>query len=465
MKYNIFWFRRDLRVHDNIGLYSSTLDHNNVLPIFILDENILDNKDICKKRIDFLFFSLKELNENLKSLGSRLIVRKGNPLDVLKNLSNEFDIDSIHFNRDYEPYAVHRDKEIWEYFADKNIKIKSYKDSVLHERREILKKDKTPYSVFTYYYRKWSTLKKYPIYPIPDTLNTPNTYSVDTESLNSGNTLGGESLGHEILEEFLNNKIINYKKYRDIPYRDITSKLSPHLRFGTISIRTIYYKSLDLLNKTKSKDDRDNILAFIRQLAWRDFYFQIIYHHPHIKDSSYIKKYDKVNWENDKDMFNKWTKGETGYPFVDAGMRQLLKEGWMHNRLRMIVASFLTKDLLIDWRWGEKFFDKHLIDYDLALNNGGWQWAASTGTDPQPYFRIFNPITQSEKYDPHGNYIRKYVPELKNVPDEYIHIPYKMPMELQQDIGCVIGKDYPNPIVDHSLQRKKAITMYKNIDN
>jgi len=466
MTYNLFWFRRDLRLDDNKALFECNRQNKPFIPLFILDDNILDNPDLSTRRVPFLNHCLKRLNEELVKRGSRLTLLKGTPLNVLMKLSETVGIEAIYFNRDYDPYAVKRDRAIKEYFRENGVKVLTYKDTAIHDRGEILKKDRTPYSVFTYYYKKWQPLKKPEVLELPETFNGTNqTFSalptMAIEQLSDMRGDGSKTPGTP--ESFLETKIEDYKAKKDYPYLDATSRLSPLLRFGTVSVRSLYHDALKKREQTDKEEAVESIETFIRQLAWRDFYFQIIYYFPFVVESAFRKKYNKLAWENDPALFQSWCDGQTGFPLVDAGMRQLNKEGWMHNRLRMITASFLTKDLLIDWRWGAGYFQKQLLDHDLAQNNGGWQWAAGTGTDAQPYFRIFNPLTQSKKYDREGAFIREYVPELENVTKKYIHEPFKMPVENQRKSGCRIGKDYPFPVVDHAARRKVALAMYKRV--
>lgn len=446
----IYWFRRDLRISDNVGFFNACNNGKSIIPVFILDDNILMDPDVGKRRVQFMYSCIKNLDKELEKIGGRLILMRGKALQELKKLVDQYDVESIYFNRDYTPYARIRDKEIWEYFRKEGIEIKSFKDTVLHEKREIVKGDGNPYIVFTYYYKKWINKIKDNILPeIKKIEIVEGVDSLEVAKLDSDDI---ELDYKDTYRDLVYKKVYRYIEDRDIPYKDGTSRLSPYLRFGVLSMRKIYNDMISLMGELEDHKKRENIQGFIRQLAWRDFYFQILYNFPYVDKESFLTKYRDLNWENDEELYNAWCEGRTGYPLVDAGMRQLLKEGWMHNRLRMIVASFLTKDLLIDWRWGERHFKRYLIDYDLPLNNGGWQWAASTGTDAQPYFRIFNPISQSKRYDPEGIYIKRYVDELRDIPIKYIHEPHKMPNK---------ALDYPSPIVDHKRQRERALELYQ----
>lgn len=425
---SIFWFRRDLRLHDNAGLYHALRSGLPVLPLFIFDTTILGKlPDRDDARVTFIYRSLLELNSELENHGSSLVIKHGKPLDVWELLTEDFNIKAVFTNNDYEPYATQRDAEVSLLLAKKNISFSSFKDHVIFEKSEIVKEDGQPYSVYSAYQRKWYEkirsfhLKSYP------TEKYYNKFShirpVIQPSL--------EEIG------FTENKLTfpdkeylgvlkNYSKTRDIPSIPGTSEIGVHLRFGTLSIR-------DLARNGITQEYR----TWLNELIWRDFYAMILWHFPHTAQSSFKKNYDEIRWRNNEDEFRAWCQGKTGYPLVDAGMRQLNSTGWMHNRLRMITASFLTKHLLIDWRWGEAYFARLLLDYDMASNVGGWQWAASSGNDAVPYFRIFNPILQTKKFDPALVYIKKWVPEFAG------------------------SLNYPRPIVDHAFARQRAIAEFK----
>ena len=426
-KINIFWFRRDLRLSDNTALYHALKIGSPVLPIFIFDTDILNELDRNDARVEFIYLAIQQIQEQLVSFGSSIKVFHDSPIQAFKELMKEFDIHAVFTNHDYEPYARQRDEEIKNYLNGHGIEFNTYKDQVVFEKAEVVKDDGLPYTVFTPYSKKWKA-------------------RLQPSDLNSYDTLGHASNFMKIKHPFIfpslndlgfttsnmnfpNNKVLdktiaNYHLQRDIPSIEGTSQLSVHLRFGTISIR-------ELTRQAKSLNEK-----FLNELIWRDFYQQILWHFPHVVNQAFKPAYDKIKWVNNEKMFKAWCEGQTGYPIVDAGMRQLNATGWMHNRVRMVVASFLTKHLLIDWRWGETYFAKKLLDFDLASNNGGWQWAAGSGVDAAPYFRIFNPYLQTLKFDPQLNYIRKWVPEFEEF-------------------------NYPKPIVVHEIAREKCLIAYK----
>jgi deoxyribodipyrimidine photo-lyase len=446
MKINIFWFRRDLRLNDNAGLYHALKSGKQVLPVFIFDENILnDLEDRSDARVTFLHDTLSELKTELENLGSTLLVVYGKPMDVWQDLTKQFDIETVFTNRDYEPYALQRDADVQQFLNFKNIDFQTFKDHIVFENKEVVKDDGLPYTVFTPYSRKWLAklesrlvvhngqqisfyLKPYPtekyFSAFLKTDGVTSSHPVSTmptlESMNfqrSNIKIPSKTIARGVVK--------NYDKTRDFPaLAQGTSKLGIHFRFGTISIRE---KALAAqgLNAT-----------FLNELIWRDFYSMILQHFPHIGEGQAFRpQYDLIQWVNDAKMFQKWCEGKTGYPLVDAGMRELNATGHMHNRVRMVVSSFLTKHLLIDWRWGEAYFAKKLLDFDFASNNGGWQWASGSGTDAAPYFRIFNPEAQLQKFDKEGAYMRRWVPEWGT-------------------------PQYPRPIVDHKMAREKCLETY-----
>lgn len=424
---NIFWFRRDLRLRNNNGLYHCLKAGLPVLPVFIFDENILNKLDEDDARVNYIYKSLKEINRELKEYGSSLFVSHGTPLQVVKDIICIYNVKNIFTNSDYEPYARLRDEEISRFLKPKDISFYEFKDHVIFEKSEISKHNNEPYTVFTPYKRKWleqflpdRSLKAYPAHEyftsfLSCSLKFPSLKTIGFES----NSLSFPNINYESI-------LNNYSETRNIPSVEGTSKLSVHLRFGTISIREVAAKAVLL------KAD-----SWLNQLIWRDFYSMILWHFPSTVEYSFKKQYDNIQWINKEEDFKAWCEGQTGYPIVDAGMRQLNETGWMHNRLRMITASFLCKHLLIDWRWGEAYFARKLLDYDLANNVGGWQWAAGSGNDAAPYFRIFNPELQTKKFDPQLQYIKKWVPEFQD--------PLK----------------YPNPIVVHKLARERVLREFK----
>jgi deoxyribodipyrimidine photo-lyase len=426
-KINIFWFRRDLSLSDNHGLFMALNSGLKVLPIFIFDTEILDELEKDDSRVSFIYKTLTKISLQLKSQGSSLLVRKGKVEDVFAKLVTEFEINTVFTNEDFEPYAINRDKFLTELLEQNGIKHLQFKNQVIFAKDEILKKDKTPYTIFTPYKNAW--LYKYPSgnftvhYKSEKLIENFAKYSFEFPELSEICFIEGK---HQV-KEFNPDAIKDYHNNRDIPFKDSGTYLGPHLRFGTISIR-------QLMREYFSTNE-----TFISELIWREFFMQILYHFPKSEKENFKKQYDAVKWHNNEDEFEKWCKGETGYPIVDAGMRQLNSTGYMHNRVRMITASFLCKHLLIDWRWGEAYFASKLLDYELSSNVGNWQWAASTGCDAVPYFRIFNPITQQQKFDPKFEYVHQFVPNF----DE--------------------NKSFKR-IVEHDFARKRALSAYKNTD-
>ena len=423
---NIFWFRRDLRLHDNAGLYHALRSGKPVVPVFIFDRNILDElEDRNDKRVEFIHNSLEEIQKEVAAFGSTLDVRYGSPGKIWKQLSDDYKIEKVFTNHDYEPYAKERDDEIQNLVTTNGISFHSYKDQVIFEKGEVVKDDGKPYTVFTPYSRKWKAkLSKFYLSSYPTEKYLTNFFRQRSKALPSLKDMNFKPAGQKFpSQEFKKDIIKHYKEQRDYPAVNGTSRLSVHLRFGTISIRGLA-REAQKLNET-----------FLNELIWRDFYQMILWHFPHVVGHACKPEYDNINWRNNEREFEAWCNGNTGYPIVDAGMRELNETGFMHNRVRMIVASFLTKHLLIDWRWGEAYFAKKLLDYDLASNNGGWQWAAGSGCDAAPYFRIFNPYLQTKKFDPELKYIRKWVPEFEEL-------------------------NYPQPIVDHEFARKRCLEVY-----
>jgi deoxyribodipyrimidine photo-lyase len=428
MKAAIFWFRRDLRLTDNAGLYHALKSGSKVIPLFIFDKNILDKlEDKKDKRVDFIHQQLSKLKSELQQLGSDIVVKYSTPDEAFKDLFATYKIEAIYTNRDYEPYATRRDSSIATLAQSNNISFHNFKDQCIFEHSEIAKDDGKPYTVFTPYSRKWKAkLNPYFIKPYPCEQYAKNYYSFTQQTqLPSLQEMGFDESGAKFPPKEVAQGIIkNYNKTRDFPAIAGTSRLGIHFRFGTISIREKARKAMEL-NET-----------YLNELIWRDFYMQILANFPHVAERSFKPAYDRIAWRNDTTEFEKWCKGQTGYPIVDAGMRELNATGYMHNRVRMIVASFLTKHLLIDWRWGEAYFAQKLLDFDLSANNGGWQWASGSGTDAAPYFRVFNPTLQTEKFDKQFEYIKKWVPE------------YGTP-------------SYPKPIVVHDFARKRCLEVYK----
>ena len=423
---NIFWFRRDLRLTDNAGLYHALKDGKPVLPLFVFDSNILDElEDKTDSRVEFIHLALQAIQQQLVNVGSSLDVRYGNPLEVYQALLKEYNVEKVFTNHDYEPYAKQRDTAIEKLLKDHGASFYTFKDQVILEKDEVVKDDGKPYTIFTPYSRKWKgVLTEFHLKPYSNKKYFNNFYKQPGRKLISLEEMGFNAAGLSFPGKEWQGQIIrNYKEQRDFPAVQGTSRLSVHLRFGTISIRELAGEA-GALNET-----------FLNELIWRDFYHMILWHFPKVVDHAFKPAYDKIKWRNNEKEFEAWCNGQTGYPIVDAGMRELNTTGFMHNRVRMIVASFLTKHLLIDWRWGEAYFAKKLLDYDLAANNGGWQWAAGSGCDAAPYFRVFNPYLQTQKFDPELKYVRKWVPELEEF-------------------------SYPKPIVVHEVARKRCLEVY-----
>ena len=422
----IFWFRRDLRLRDNAGLYHALKDGSPVVPVFIFDRNILDElEDKNDRRVEFIHLALQDIQQQLLKIDSSLDIRYGNPLVIYKELLKGYNIKKVFTNHDYEPYAKQRDSEILQLLNEHGVSFHTYKDQVIFEKDEVLKDDGKPYTIFTPYSRKWkAALKEYHLKAYPVKKYLANFFKQPGKKIISLEEMGFAPAGLPFPgKEWKGQVIRHYKEQRDIPSVQGTSRLSVHLRFGTISIRELADEA-GALNET-----------FLNELIWRDFYHMILWHFPRVVGHAFKPEYDKIRWRNNEKEFDAWCNGITGYPIVDAGMRELNQTGFMHNRVRMIVASFLTKHLLIDWRWGEAYFAKKLLDFDLAANNGGWQWAAGSGCDAAPYFRVFNPYLQTKKFDPELKYVRKWVPEF----EELI---------------------YPQPIVAHEVARKRCLETY-----
>ena len=423
----IFWHRRDLRLQDNAGLYKALKNSEEVIPVFIFDTSILNQLERHDQRIIFIHQNIEKLRASYQKLGSDLLILHGDPIVLIPKISLELKVDAVFSNRDYEPKAIERDKIVSASLKEQGIKLIGSKDQVIFEKDEIVKNDGNPYLVFTPYSVKWKEkLNDFYTgsYPTERYFNylTKQTFSASPTLLEL--EFSGEQTQKFPGMDFPENIIQQYSENRDYPSLNGTSKLGVHLRFGTISIRALLRFALNT-NKT-----------YLNELIWREFYQMILYHFPHSADQSFKKQYDSIPWLNNEADFGKWCRGETGYPLVDAGMRELNATGFMHNRVRMVTASFLSKHLLIDWRWGEAYFAGKLLDYELASNSGGWQWAAGSGCDAAPYFRVFNPQLQLEKFDKNLEYVRKWVPEYATAA-------------------------YPDPIVDHKMARERAIETYK----
>ena len=423
--FSVFWFRRDIRIEDNIGLYQATKSKYPVLPIFIFDEKITTDLPKNDKRINFIHKNLKKLNDILiEKFNSKVQVFKGNPIKVIDKIVKDYNVKEVYTNHDYEPYAINRDNLIYNSLKSKKIPFYTFKDQVIFEKNEITKDNGSPYVVFTPYMRKWKEKlnKNYSVLEKSELHN--NFYNLNKYNLKDLNEYGFEKNPKEVLNFDVSKKIIEeYEKKRNFPSLNSTSKIGPFLRFGVISIRSLVKYVLKFNNDT-----------FLNELIWREFFMQILFHFPNSSTSSFKSKYDNIKWANDKKMFEAWKNGKTGFPIVDAGMNELNKTGFMHNRVRMITSSFLCKQLLIDWRWGEKYFALKLNDYEMSSNVGNWQWASGSGVDAAPYFRIFNPHTQIEKFDKNYDYIKNWI-DLKN--------------------------NYPKEIINHKEARENCLKTYK----
>ena len=453
----IWWIRRDLRLDDNQALTAATESHAHVIPLFVLDETLLKNSNSARNA--FLFANLFHLDQALRQRGSRLILRRGDPIKCLVDMYHECSADAVFAERDHTPYAIKRDQR-----AAQALPLQLLPGVSIAPPESILKSDQTPYTVFTPYSRRWKDAVV-PIPPLPAPEHLPLSIDLHSEPIPAHTPHAlfptGEHTARERVEAFFARPIHEYGEKRDLMGIPGTSMLSPYLHLGILSIRYVYTQALNIIYKNILDEEKKGVQTWINELIWRDFYMMILHHFPHVLRGAFREKYDRIIWRDDKADLQAWQDGLTGYPIVDAAMRQLKQTGWMHNRARMIVASFLCKDLLINWQLGEEWFMQNLVDGDTAANNGGWQWSAGTGTDAAPYFRIFNPITQSKKYDPEGIYIRKWLPELSDLPNQYIHTPFKLSPSQQKEYGCQLGKHYPQPIVDHAAARTLALAVYK----
>lgn len=463
----IHWFRRDLRMRDNIALHHACEGDNPVIALFIIDTALLQTDRVGASRVRFMLDALKSLDEQLQAYGTRLLVRHGQPEEIIAKLVDEVGAEALFFNRDYSPYAKKRDEAIE---TSLNIAVNVYEDAILMPPNSILKKDGNPYTVYTYFWRKW----KEAIKPEISVRHFRDEWFYDVNYLKNDGIPKLADLGFEdvkplieasedkalsMLDNFVDEDIKHYSEKRNWlpihPFADNrpegTSYLSPFLRLGLLSPRQAYWAAREAYGNTQSKQYKESIETWVSELAWREFYVHILHFFPYVLERDFVDTYAKLNWLNNEDDLQAWKNGMTGYPVVDAAMRQLKAIGWMPNRARMIVASFLTKDLLIHWKYGDIHFMQYLIDGDPAANNGGWQWAAGTGTDAQPYFRIFNPISQSEKYAT-PEYLKHWIPELEGVSDKFIHQPWTMDEP---------PTNYPAPIVDHKAARERTLSAFK----
>jgi deoxyribodipyrimidine photo-lyase len=461
-KTNIWWIRRDIRLHDNQTLHAAIQEADHLVPLFVIEPELMS--EAAPKRRSFLLAALSDLDQKLRELGSQLVVREGPAKKAFETLIAELDDARIFAHEDFSPYARARDNAIKEKF---NLSLTP--GILLRHPSTILKDDGDPYVVYTPYKNKWY---EEPIptpadcLPIPDKLpSLPE--NLETRNLPMANETSSEFPGtsqeaQKRLTDFIANGIRKYKSRRDRLDLDGTSKLSPYLKFGLISAREAFAQAQIALIRSEKDQDRSEIRTWMNELVWREFYTAILYHFPKVMDGPFREDYENISWRDDPEDLKAWQLGQTGYPIVDACMRQLLNTGWMHNRGRMIVASFLTKDLLINWQEGEAWFMANLVDGDPAANNGGWQWSAGTGTDAAPYFRIFNPILQGQKHDPDGEYIARWVPELKDLPVKFRHEPWEMCEKESIEYNFKLGEDYPIRIVDHGFARERTLNAYKS---
>ncbi len=462
-KIALWWIRRDLRLTDNPTLALALVQATEVVPVFILDPAILNSPyhRAAEKRRTFLWGGLRQLDADLRARGSQLILRHGQPAKMLAALMSETGATTIFATEDFSPYAQRRDAQVAH-----QLPLTLVHSLTVHHPTRVHKLNGDPYTIFTPFSRAWKAL------PLPietDLLPAPKRLPLSSNLASlqlsdpslTTHFLPGEAHARAALQAFVKQSIYQYSAGRNRLDGDGTSALSPYLRFGMLSAREAVVAAQAALASAPNAQARRAVEVWCTELIWREFYYAILYHFPTVLQHAFRPDLREIAWANDEGAFAAWCTGHTGYPVVDAAMRQLAETGWMHNRARMITASFLVKDLLIDWRRGERWFMQHLIDGDLAANNGGWQWTAGVGTDAAPYFRVFNPVLQSKKFDPFGDFARTWLPELRHVPGEFIHEPWKMPVDVQRKALCVIGQDYPAPLVDHTFARQRVMAAYQ----
>lgn len=468
----LFWHRRDLRITDNVGLAAARQQSPKIVGVFCLDENLLARDDIAPARVTYMIGCLQQLQHSYQQAGSQLLIIQGKPTQAIPKLAETLQAKAVFWNWDVEPYAKDRDQKVKEALTEKGIEVSNHWDQLLHAPGEILtKSSQQPYTVYTPFWKNWIEQKKQSATVKLDQLE--NLTAEELHQAQQGGVIDlpttknlgyvwdnplilapGETAAKDRLTEFCSRAINEYDEQRNYPALDGTSQLSAALKFGAIGIRTVWQASVEAYENSRSDETRDNIRSWQQELAWREFYQHCMYFFPELEQGAYRREFKNFPWENNEDYFQAWCEGKTGYPIVDAAMRQLNEIGWMHNRCRMIVASFLTKDLIINWQWGEKYFMQKLFDGDLSANNGGWQWSASSGMDPKP-LRIFNPASQAQKYDPEGEYIRQWLPELSSIDNEYLVTGKISKSERER---C----DYPQPIVDHKIQQRKFKELYQS---
>ena len=466
----LLWYRRDLRLHDHPALHAAVSAADRVVPVVVLDPGLLAGRWPAPNRVHFMLGSLAALRDDLAARDVPLVVLRGRPAEVLPGLAALLGARDVFATRDVSPYARTRDGAVGAALDAVDATLHLRGGALVAEPEEITGAEGRPLTVFTPYFRRWERIARRDVLPVPHGLRgiapdaaarlpgvvgRPDPGSVVLTANPALLPVPGEAAARARLAAWASDaRLAGYAVGRDRLGMEGTSRLSADLRWGLVS-------PLAVLDATDGPGD--GRAAFARELAWRDFYAQVLWHHPHVTRGAFQPAFDGVPWRAEPGAFDAWRQGRTGYPVVDAAMRQLAASGWMHNRARMIAASFLAKDLLIDWRRGERHFMEHLVDGDVAANNGGWQWAAGTGTDAQPYFRVFNPVAQGERHDPDGSFVRRWIPELAGVPDRFVHAPWTMPPGVQATSGCVVGRDYPAPIVDHAMARARALAAYASI--
>ncbi|MTI17786.1 deoxyribodipyrimidine photo-lyase [Rhodobacteraceae bacterium RKSG542] len=463
----IHWFRQDLRLSDNPSLYQASQE-GRVLPVYVLEDVTNPQDEMGGASKAWLHQSLKQLND---ALGGRLIIERGDPLLILLSLAQQYGANKVQWNRCYEPWRIARDTEIKSALSENGVSAESFNGSLLWEPWTVLKDDGTPYKVFTPFYRKGCLHSAAPSLPLPapsaETIAAPTEQHTPIDDLRLMPKLPwarqmlshwqiGETAAQQRLHSFLEDSLSDYKNGRDFPARRSVSRLSPHLHFGEISPNQVWHAA-------QAAPDDKNRDHFLSELGWREFSYYLLFHNPHLPTQNLQMKFDRFEWREDEAAFERWCRGQTGYPLVDAAMRQLWQTGYMHNRLRMVAASFLVKNLLIDWRKGERWFWDTLVDADQASNSASWQWVAGCGADAAPYFRVFNPVKQGEKFDKDGEFTRKFVPELERMPAKYLHAPWEAPLLVLQEAGVDLGGNYPKPIVDVKSSRERALAAFHEL--
>lgn len=463
----LFWFRKDLRLDDNTGLHEAVRDAaGDVVPFYTGEPALLARDDVAPTRVRFVLESLADLARQVERAGSRLALDHGEAADTVVRAALAAGADAVYWNEEYEPALAARDRAVRRALADAGIAARSFHDRLLVAPGLVHTRDGAPYTVFTAFRRACEALP--PALPLPRVTRLaahalPRRRVATLERLGFATAQerwpGGAAEGARRLERFLEHALAGYPAGRDLPGETATSRLSADLRFGTLSARTVAHAALERARgegRSGAAGER-----FLAELRWRDFFAHVLHHFPHAARGAFRRTHARIRWRGRRAHLAAWREGSTGYPLVDAGMRELAATGWMHNRARMVTASFLVKDLLLDWRHGERHFMRHLVDGDPASNNGGWQWVASTGTDAQPWFRIFNPVLQGRRFDPDGRYVRRWVPELARLPERWLHAPWEAPPVALAEAGIVLGAHYPEPIVDHQVQAGKAVAMYR----